>query len=117
MASTRNINTKNNYCIQQRQFQNNYVYNSNLHSQWGEAYTTNLPTYGLNPPKIPRNKLSQNPIEVESYLFGINSTNLVKPMAPVNPKINELQDLTFFGKLPLFVPEPLVIRNNERPNW
>ena len=34
MASTRNINTKNNYCIQQRQFQNNYVYNSNLHSQW-----------------------------------------------------------------------------------
>ena len=68
----------------------------------GEAYTTNLPTYGLNPPKIPR--INYHKIQlVESYLFGINSTNLVKPMAPVTPKINELQDLTYFEKLPLFV--------------
>lgn len=117
MASTRNKNTRINYCIQQRQFQNNYVYNSNLHSQWGEAYTTHLPTYGLNPPSLPRNKLSKNPIEIESSLFGINSTNLVNPEPKVNPKINDLDNLTFFDKLPLFVPEPLVLKNNQRPNW
>lgn len=117
MASTRNRNTRNNYCIEQRQFKDNLIYNTNLHSQYGEAYSTNLPTYGLNPPSLPRNKLSKNPIEIESTLFGINSTNLVNPAPPVKPKLNHLDNLTFFNKLPLFVPEPLVIKNNQRPNW
>tara|TARA_B100000886_G_scaffold340512_2_gene310687 strand:+ start:24482 stop:24835 length:354 start_codon:yes stop_codon:yes gene_type:complete len=117
MASTRNKNTANNYCIQQREFSDNYKYNTNVHSQWGEAYTTNLPTYGLNPPSIPRNKLCNNSVEVESFLFGINSTNLVKPRPPVKPSINHLDNLTFFEKLPLQLPEPLVIKHNQRPNW
>lgn len=117
MASTRNKNTKNDYCIQQRQFNDNMIYNTYVHSQWGESYTTHIPTYGLNPPKLPRDKLSNNSIETESYLFGINSTNLVKPRDPVTPKINQLDNLTFFEKLPLQIPEPLVIKNNQRPNW
>ncbi len=98
MASTRNKNTKNEYDIQQRQFQNNMIYNTFTHSQWGESYTNYLPTYGLNPPKIPRDKSSNNSIETESYLFGINSTNLVKPIGPVTPQINHLDTVTFFEK-------------------
>lgn len=117
MASTRNKNTKNDYCIQQRQFHHQLGYNSNVHSQWGEAYTNHLPTYGLNPPKIPRDKLCNNPIEVESFLFGINSTNLVKPRQPVTPSINHLDNLTFFDKLQTQLPEPLVIKKDQRPNW
>jgi hypothetical protein len=117
MASTRNKNTNTNYCIQQRQFQDNMLYNTYTHSQWGESYTTHLPTYGLNTPNLPRDKLSSNPIETESYLFGINSTNLVKPAKPVVPEVKKLDNLTFFDKLPLQIPEPLVIKNNQRPNW
>lgn len=117
MASTRNINTRNNYCIEQRQNKHQISYMSNVNGSWGQAYTTHLPTYGLNPPSLPREQLSHNPIEVESYLFGINTTNLVKPMAPVTPNINELNNLTFFDRLPLQMPQPLVIKDNQRPNW
>ena len=117
MASTRNKNTKNEYDIKQRQFQNNMIYNTFTHSQWGESYTNYLPTYGLNPPKIPRDKLSNNSIETESYLFGINSTNLVKPIGPVTPQINHLDTVTFFEKKQTLIPEPLVVKKDQRPNW
>ena len=58
-----------------------------------------------------------NPIETESYLFGINSTNLVKPRAPVTPQINNLDNVVFFEKSKVQIPEPLVIKKNQRPNW
>jgi len=28
-----------------------------------------------------------------------------------------MDNLTFFDKLPLQIPEPLVIKNNQRRNW
>jgi len=115
MASTRNKNTRINYEIEQRNFDlaNRYTFNPN--SAHGLASTTHLPGLGLNPAQIPRTQLSHNPVNIESYLFGIDSTNLVKPRVYEQPELKQLQSLQIIDRMPMVMPEPLVIEKEQRP--
>ena len=115
MASTRNKNTRINYEIEQRNFDlaNRYTFNPN--SAYGLASNTNQPGLGLNPAQIPRSQLSQNPINIESYLFGIDSTNLVKPRTYEEPQLKQLESVQIIDRLPMVMPQPLVIEKNQRP--
>jgi len=115
MASTRNRNTPGNYCLEQRQYQNFSTYTLYTNSQYGAAYNTRLPGNGLLPAQIPWNKLSYNAPDTESFLFGINSTNLVNPAPCFVPEITKLDSTNIFEKAPVFMPEPLVIEKNQRP--
>jgi len=115
MASTRNRNTPGNYCLEQRQFQQSANYTLYPNSQYGAAYTTRLPGNGLLPGQIPGNKLSYNAADTESFLFGINSTNLVNPAPCFTPEIAKLRSTNIYDKEPVFIPEPLVIEKNQRP--
>ena len=62
-----------------------------------------------------RNTLSNNPIEIESSLFGINSTNLVQPQKPVKPDLKTIPMRQFFQRTPMIMPTPLVMEDNQRP--
>jgi len=115
MSSTRNINTPGNYCLQQQQFKNSSIYTLYPNSQYGNAYDTKLPGNGLNPAQIPSDQMSRNAVEIESSLFGINSTNLVSPQPEVKPELINLKSANIFQSAPVFVPEPLVIEKNQRP--
>jgi len=115
MASTRNKNTSGNYCLEQRQFMHSFNYTSYPNSQYGAAYNTKLPGNGLLPGQIPGNKLSYNAADTESFLFGINSTNLVNPAPCFTPEIAKLRSSNIYDKEPVFIPEPLVIEKNQRP--
>jgi hypothetical protein len=115
MASTRNRNTPGNYCLEQRQFSHSSNYTLYPNSQYGAAYNTNLPGLGLLPAQIPANKLSYNAADTESFLFGINSTNLVNPAPCFVPEIVKLNSANIYEKKPTFIPEPLVIEKNQRP--
>lgn len=115
MASTRNNNTPGNYCLQQKQFAQNTQYTLYPNSQYGNAYDTKLPGIGVNPGQIPWNQLSYNPVEIESSLFGINSTNLVNPQSVVQPELRKLTSANFFEKSPIILPNPLVVEKNQRP--
>lgn len=115
MASTRNRNTPNNYCLEQRQYKNSSNYTLYPNSQYGAAYNTRLPGNGLLPGQIPWNKLSYNAPDTESFLFGINSSNLVNPVPYFVPEPVKLASTNIFDKNPTFMPEPLVIQNNQRP--
>ena len=115
MASTRNINTYGNYCLQQRQFKQNNTYTLYPNSQYGAAYNTRLPGNGLLPAQIPWNKLSYNAADTESFLFGVNSTNLVNPAPCFVPEIAKLQSTNIYEKDPVFMPEPLVVEKKQRP--
>ena len=64
---------------------------------------------------MPRDTLSNNSVEIESALFGINSTNLVEPQPDINPKLKTIPMKQFFQRTPLIMPKPLVIENNQRP--
>ena len=115
MASTRSINTPGNYCLQQRQFADSKNYELYKNSQYGSAYSPAIPCIGYTPSHMARDTLSRNPIEIESALFGINSTNLVNPQAPVQPELKTVPMRQFFERMPLIMPQPLVIENNQRP--
>lgn len=115
MASTRNINTKGNYCLEQRNFLLSENYTLYPNSQYGAAYNTQLPGNGLLPAQIPWNKLSNSAADTESFLFGINSTNLVNPAPCFEPNITQLCDANIYNKGPVFIPEPLTIEKDQRP--
>jgi len=115
MASTRNKNTPGNYSIEQLQYKNSSNYTLYPNSQYGIAYNTLLPGNGLLPGQIPSNKLSYNAVDTESFLFGINSTNLVNPAPCFVPEIAKLETSNIYEKNTIFMPEPLVINKNQRP--
>jgi hypothetical protein len=115
MASTRNINTRGNYNLEQEHYnlgRENILY---IHNPQGKAYINSMPSVGYMPNRMPRDTLSSNPIEIESMLFGINSTNLVKPRKPIKPQLKAIPTLNFFDRLPTHLPKPLVVENNQRP--
>jgi hypothetical protein len=115
MASTRNRNTPGNYCLEQREYGQSQNYTLYPNSQYGAAYDTKLAGVGLNPAQIPGNKLSVNTADIESFLFGINSTNLVNPVPCFQPELKKLESANIFNKEPTIMPVPLVIDGNQRP--
>ena len=115
MASTQNINTPGNYFLEQKQYKDNENYTLYPNSQYGAAYNTRLPGNGVNPGQIPWNQLSHNAVQIESFLLGINSTNLVNPQKPLVPELKTLETANFFEKGPILIPEPLVVQKNQRP--
>ena len=93
---------KSDYCLQQRQHKQNLGYNMYEHSQWGTPTTTAFPAAGSAPPSLMwRDALSANPIEIESSLFGIGSTNLVTPQKPVCPQLKQLPTIHFSSAISL----------------
>jgi len=115
MASTRNKNTPGNYCLEQKQYQHSSGYTLYPNSQYGAAYNTRLPGNGLLAGQVPWNKLSYNASDTESFLFGINSTNLVNPAPCFVPEIAKLDSVNIYQKGNIYLPEPLVIEKNQRP--
>jgi hypothetical protein len=115
MASTRNRNTPGNYCLEQREYRQSENYTLYPNSQYGAAYDTKLAGVGLNPAQIPGNQLSVNTADIESFLFGINSTNLVNPAPCFQPELKKLKSANIFNKEPTIMPIPLVIEGNQRP--
>ena len=115
MASTRNRNTPGNYCLEQKQYQHFENYTLYPNSQYGAAYNTRLPGNGLLPGQIPWNKLSYNAPDTESFLLGINSTNLVNPAPCFVPEISKLSSANIYDNKPIYMPEPLVMEKNQRP--
>lgn len=115
MASTRNKNTLGNYGLEQREYRDYAGYTSYKNSAYGEAYKNSLPGNGLNPGQMPWNVLSNNAPDIESFLFGINSTNLVEPQPTLVPELNYLEQANIFKMSNVYIPTPLVIPKNQRP--
>jgi hypothetical protein len=115
MASTRNKNTAVNYRQEIGHYQaahRNVMYE---HGSNGSAYDNKWAGIGLNPGKMPSNKLSSNSADIESFLLGINSTNLVNPAGPLHPDLYCLSSANLFSKGPVYMPDPMVIEKGQRP--
>jgi hypothetical protein len=112
MASTRNKNTIGNYALEQKSYKNNETYCLYTNSQYGESYSTNLPGYGLLAGSLPRDKLSHNAVETESFLFGIGSTNLIEPKPCFDPRCIDLQQVNIYTPKKLIMPQALSMEPN-----
>ena len=112
MSSTRNINTPGNYKLEEHKNFQCEQYNLYPNSASGEAYNQKLAGIGLLPGQVPWTQLSYNPVNTESFLFGINSTNLVKPE---HVFVSEPKPITYenlYQPKPVYMPVPLVIERN-----
>ena len=115
MASTRNKNTSGNYCLDQRQNTGIETWQLYKNGANGYAYDTKLPGNGLNPGQLPWDTLSHNAVDIETFLFGINSTNLVNPAPPLTPDLKSLQQANVFKSRPIIMPIPQAIPKHQRP--
>ncbi len=115
MASTRNKNSNGDYILQQKSMKSHHDYGMYNNSQYGAAYNPAIPTLGITPSKMPASTFTSNSVDVESTLFGINSTNLVNPQPPATPFYNAIQYQSFFDTLPTIMPEPLYVEKSQRP--
>ena len=112
MTSTRSKNTPGNYCNEQWSIekQGSYlVYKDSVVSQ-----TTMFASDGLLPARVGSSELAYNYTDIESYLFGVGSTNLVKPLPDVVPHVKDLNSLSVIDRLPVYVPEPLQVACDQR---
>ena len=115
MSSTRNKNTPGNYCLDQRQNVGIESWQLYKNGANGYAYDTRLPGNGLNPGQLPWYTLSHNPADIESFLWGINSTNLVNPAPPLTPELKCLTTANVFESKPVIMPIPQAIPKYQRP--
>ena len=113
MASTRNKNMPGEYCL--RQMSN--MHSTNFMTYHGAALnkTNLLPCAGVLHGKVPNTVLSKNSTDVESFLLGINSSNLVDPTPQFNAKLKCHGLLSFYPRLQPSLPPPLVIEGCQRP--
>jgi hypothetical protein len=112
MASTRNKNTPGDYISEQRSITQHINYRT-YHS-YGVPQTTYLPGDGLLQGRVAPHQLSHNSSDIESFLWGIGSTNLVNPLPPTNPEIKQLKSLAVMDKIPVIVPGDLQVQPNQR---
>lgn len=113
MANTRNKNTQLNYKNEKR---SNALFND-YNRLFGESYDTQLSGNGLLHGKLPRDQLSGNSIDTESFLYGINSTNLEEPEPVFVPQINKLETIDLYKSKRIIMPEPLVCEPKQRPQF
>jgi hypothetical protein len=116
MASTRNNNTQGNYNLQQKAYGNSREYIRYENSYTGRAYNVAMPAIGYNPSRMPSDNFSHNPVEIENFLLGINSTNLVNPAKEkITPELKSLPTYSYFDRIQMQLPNPLVIEQRQRP--
>ena len=117
MSSTSSRNTPGNYEIEQHTFHRYFGLVTNINGAQGQPTTVNLPGNGLLTGKMFSRDLAMNYTDIETQLFGIGSTNLVQAQAPVVPEINQLSSLNIASRIPMFIPDPLVLEPHRRVNY
>lgn len=117
MESTSSRNTLHNYIIEQKQ--NEDILSNRIFHNYAFAYDNVLPCRGIHVGQMPNSTLSNNPIDIENQLFGINTkqckyNKFVK--LDYSPSAIHLPSVTFYNQSnKVILPDPLVIENNQRP--
>jgi hypothetical protein len=116
MSSTRNKNTPGNYQLEQTALNNHYGWCAYEHAPQARAFITHMPGDGLIHGRVGASELSHNATDIESFLHGIGSSNLVAPYQPPSPQIKTVQSLNIADKLPLILPKNLIVEQHQRPS-
>jgi len=115
MSSTRNKNDRGNYQLEERGREEQRLYLGFRNQGNGQAFTNHYAGDGLIMGKMGPSVLSRNFADIDSYLKGTGSTNLVVPTVPVQPQFKELESLSIIDRTPLILPKPLKHIKHQRP--
>jgi hypothetical protein len=116
MASTRNSNTITNYRLEKKKQNHAFLYTVNTPDIIKPAYAG----HGIMHGKMVQDTLSTNAVDIESYLFGIRSTDLEQSSEQLQqqftPQLICVGTQEFISKpSPVIMPKPLRVGFNERP--
>ena len=117
MASTRLRNSPGQYCIDQKRehMEREYL----VYKGKKIPDRSLLPDFGINAGNMAgaysHKILSENTPDLESFLFGIGSSNLVKPYRNPPLLVNKVDTIKFFNQTDAIMPVPLVIEKRQRP--
>ena len=113
MATTRNRNSLENYRLEELYVkkQNDYI----LFENSVRAYKTYLPGDGLLIGKVPAKELSRNSCDIESFLYGIGTGNLVEPQKPPEGELYHMSSLNILSKNKCPLATELEFYSNPRP--
>ena len=113
MASTRNLNTQSDYKLEKIKDKQIKEY---LHYQGAGVHESPALFKNGSNPKMYFEQSSMYMTDVESMLRGIRATNLEGESFSVVPRANNLNEISYFDKLPLIIP-PSYQTTMERPNY
>lgn len=115
MASTRDRNQPGDYRCEQKSKQLVSDYFMYENSQYGKPMQSMFPGDGLLTGRMVPTELSRNSCDIESFLYGIGTSNLETPFERPIAEIRSLKSLNVIDRLPVVLPDPLVIEPNQRP--
>ena len=117
MSFTSSRNTPGNYQLEQNAYNDYFHLVTTVYGAQGSPPTVNLPGNGLLPSKMGSRDLAVNFADIESRLFGIGATNLVDPQKPVTPELIHIPSLNISTRIPMIVPDPVVLEQRRRINY
>ena len=112
MASTKNKNTQQDYNLEKWSLDKQTSYCT--YAPYGVPRTSMFAGDGLIHGRMGSETLSHNSSDIESFLFGIGSTNLVNPNKEPVPQFKPLNTLSIIDKQQVILPEPLAVKDNQR---
>jgi len=115
MASTRNKNTPGNYLAERWSIDQEVLYRNYEHAGNGRPVESMFSGDGLLMGRMVPTELSTNSMDIESFLYGVGSTNLVSPLPPVYASLKPLKSLSMIDRVALIMPENLAVEPNQRP--
>jgi hypothetical protein len=115
MASTRSKNNKGDYALKQAEHEN--MFSNRLYEHNAYPSQSHLPGDGLLQGQMGPMKLAQNFADVESFLRGTGSVDLVNDRKQIVPILNNLQSVSIIDKTTVHIPEPLVVEHGQRPSY
>ena len=112
MASTRNLNTPDDYKV--KKMESVKVKDYMLYDGFSINNSTAYFVRGSNP-SLYAGQLSHNAIDIESTLRGIRSTNLEGPSFKATPQLKNMKETEYFKVNPTYIPRPYLHSTLERP--
>ena len=115
MASTRNKITPGNYAAERWSLDQEVLYRDYAHAGNGRPVESMFSGDGLLMGRMVPTELATNSVDIESFLYGVGSTNLVAPLPPVYASLKPLKSLAVIDRMALIMPESLTIEGQQRP--
>jgi len=112
---SRNNNTRENYAMEQKRNRSLIEYRFFENSPNGPAVTTHLQGNGLGIAVLPPNLLSENYMDIDSFLKGIGSSNFITPPS-FRPQFKKNEFLHIHQREPILLPNTFQ-SSSQRPHF
>lgn len=113
MSSTRVKNSNTNYGLER--IQNTEICKNRVHTIRNYAAGNHMPDAGILTGHMPMNAIASNAIDIETQLRGIGSSDLTTQRPTYTPTNYTRDNISFFERPEVMLPDPLVIQNKQRP--